>query len=126
MSAPRRLGVEQAAVRARDAHHVAEAGEDHAVVVGDRDAVVDASHRDHAHRASGAVHELDVGRQQVVDPVLVDRVRVTAAHLHQLVVPAGLDHRQDLDRDGAADVGVAELVDELHAVCSRRVSAVPA
>ena len=36
--------------------------------------------------------------QQVVDPVLVDRVRVAAAHLHQLVVAAGLDQRQDLRR----------------------------
>ena len=91
MSAPVGLGVEQGAVRARHAHHVAEAGEDHARLVGDRDAVVDAAHRDHADRAAGPVHQLDVGRQQVVDAVLVDRVRVPAAHLHELVVAAGLD-----------------------------------
>ena len=64
--------------------------------VGDRDAVVDAAHGDHADRAAGAVHELDVGRQQVVDAVLVDRVRVAAADLHDLVVAAGLDGRDDL------------------------------
>ena len=59
--------------------------------MGDRDAVVDPAHRDHAHRAAGAVDELDVGGQQVVDPVLVDRVGVPAADLHHLVVAAGLD-----------------------------------
>jgi hypothetical protein len=41
-------------------------------------------------------------------------------------VPAGLDQRHDLHRDGAAELGVAELVDELHDACSSRVSAVPA
>jgi hypothetical protein len=70
--------------RAGHAQHVAEAGEDHAGLVGERDAVVDAAHRDHAHRAAGPVHELDVGRQEVVDAVLVDRVRVAAADLHDL------------------------------------------
>ena len=48
------LGVEQRALGARHAHHVAEAGEDHARLVGDRDAVVDAAHRDHADRAARA------------------------------------------------------------------------
>ena len=86
--------------------------------LGQRDPVVDAAHRDHAHRAAGAVDELDVRRQQVVDPVLVDRVRVAAADLHELVVAAGLDQRQDLAGDGAAELGVAELVDELHAAAS--------
>ena len=85
------------------------------VVLGERDAVVDAAHRDHADRAAGAVHELDVRRQQVVDAVLVDRVGVAAADLHHLVVAAGLDQRQDLAGHGAAERGVAELVDELHA-----------
>ncbi len=105
-------------MRAGHAHHVAEAGEDHAVGVGDGDAVVDAAHRDHADRAAGAVHELDVRRQQVVDAVLVDRVRVAAADLHHLVVAARLDQRQDLAGDGAAERGVAELVDVLHAAAS--------
>ena len=119
----RRLGLEQRPVRARDAHHVAEAGEDDAGLVRDRDPVVDAPHRDHAHRAAGPVDELDVLRQQVVDPVLVDRVGVAAAHLHDLVVAAGLDRRQDLAGEHPAELGVAELVDELHA---STWSAVPA
>ena len=68
-------------------------------LVRDGDPVVDAPHRDHADRASRAVDELDVRGQEVVDAVLVDRVRVPAAHLHDLVVTAGLDERQDLARD---------------------------
>jgi hypothetical protein len=110
------LGVEQRAVAARHPHHVAEAGEDHAGLVGERDAVVDAPHRDHAHRAAGPVDELDVGRQQVVEAVLVDRVRVPAAHLHDLVVATRLDDREDLAGQCAAELGVAELVDVLHAI----------
>ena len=47
--------------------------------------------------------------------VLVDRVRVAAADLHQLVVAAGLDGGQDLARQRAAELGVAELVDVPHA-----------
>jgi hypothetical protein len=109
------LGLEQRAPRSRHAHHVAEAREDHAGLVRERDAVVDAAHRDDADRAAGAVHQLDVGRQQVVDAVLVDRVRVAAADLHHLVVTARLDRRQDLTGHGAAQLGVAELVDELQA-----------
>ena len=82
--------------------------------VGDRDPVVDAPHRDHADRAAGAVHELDVRRQQVVDAVLVDRVRVAAADLHDLVVAARLDGRDDLARKHPAELGVPVLVDVLH------------
>ena len=52
----------------------------------------------------GPVDELDVLGQQVVDAVLVDRVRVPAADLHQLVVAAGLDGGEDLagERPGRA------------------------
>ncbi len=56
------LRVHERALRAGHAHHVAEAGEDHARLLGDRDAVVHAPHRDHADRAAGAVHQLDVRR----------------------------------------------------------------
>ena len=84
----------------------------------DGDPVVDAAHRDHAHRAARAVHELDVGGQQVVDAVLVDRVGVAAADLHHLVVAARLDGGEDLARQHLAELGVAELVDELHSVTS--------
>ena len=59
---PRAFASSSVPSRARDAQHVAEAGEDHAGLVRDRDPVVDAAHRDHADRAARAVHELDVRR----------------------------------------------------------------
>ena len=55
--------------------------------VGDGDAVVDASHRQHADRAARAVHQLDLLRQHALDAVAEDRVRVAAAHLHDLDRP---------------------------------------
>ena len=116
MSAPAALASSSEPSEPGHAHHVAEAGEDHAGLVGERDAVVDPPHRDHAHRAAGPVDELDVGGQQVVEAVLVDRVRVPAAHLHHLVVTAGLDDREDLAGQRPAELGVAELVDEPHAI----------
>ena len=60
--------------------------EDHARPLGERDRVVDPAHRDHADRAARPVHELDLVRQEVLDPVPVDRVGVPAAHLHDLAV----------------------------------------
>src|SRR5689334_23189275 len=70
--------------------------------------------------------ELHVLGQQVVDPVLVDRVRVAAADLHQLVVAARLDGGEDLAGQRAAERGVAELVDVPHAAASSRTRATPA
>ena len=93
------------------------------VAAGDRDAVVDAAHRDHADRAAGAVDELDVLGQQVVDPVLVDRVGVAAADLHHLVVAARLDRGEDLAGQRPAELGVAVLVDERITPAPRSASA---
>ncbi len=59
--------------------------------------------------------ELDVLGEEVVDAVLVDGVGMAAADLHQLVVAVGVDLVQDLSREHPAQIGVAELVDELHA-----------
>ena len=116
MSAPLCLRLQEALRRAGDAHHVAEAGEDHlGVLCGDRDAVVDPAHRHDADGAAGAVDELDVLGEEVVDAVLVDGVGVPAADLHQLVVAVRVDLVQDLAGQDAAELGIAELVDELHA-----------
>ena len=81
--------------------------------LGDRDGVVDATHRDHAHRAARAVHQLDGLRQDVLDAVAVDRVRVPAAHLHEL---EGLVAGQlgDVSDERSRRGRVAVLVDEAH------------
>ena len=111
---PLGLGFQQRLLRPRDAQHVAKAGEDHALVTRDRDPVVDPAHRDHADRATRTVDEFDVRRQQVVDPVLVDRVGMAAADLHHLVVAAGVGLGEDLPGECAAELGVAVLVDVSH------------
>src|SRR4029077_19094340 len=124
------LDLSEGLLGARDPHHVAEAGEDHVVLGGHRDSVVDPAHRNHAYRATRPVDELHVLREQVVQAVLVDRVRVPPADLHDLVVAAGLDRLEDLLGERLAEVGVPELVDEPHAHAgtslSTRAIAVPA
>src|SRR6185295_3605992 len=85
-----------------------------------RDPVVHSAHRDHAHRAPGAVDQLDVLRQEVVHPVLINGVGVAAADLHHLVLPAGLDDGTDLRRERAPQIGIAVFVDEFHAAASVR------
>ena len=54
--------------------------------LGHGQAVVDAAHGQHAHRAAGTVHQLDVGRQQILQPEAIDGVRVAAAHFHEAVM----------------------------------------
>ena len=93
------LRLEQRAAAARDAHHVAEGRERDAGLLGEGDRVVDAAHRDHADGAAGAVHELDLGRQQVLEAVAVDRVGVPAADLHDPHRLAGPHERRDLGRE---------------------------
>ena len=85
-----RLGLEQVAVAAGHAHHVAEGREDHARRLGHGDGVVDPAHRDHAHRAARARAPARRLGQHVLDAVAVDGVGVAAAHLHELeAVAAG-------------------------------------
>ena len=66
----------------------------------------------------GAVHERDRLGQVVLEPVLVDGVRVAAAHLHELVLAARLAQLGDPGGQGVRLVGVAELIDEPHGVSS--------
>ena len=112
-SAPRALASSRLPLLPGHAHHVAERREDDAGRLGDRDGVVDAAHRDHAHRAARPVHQLDLLGQHVLDAVAVDGVRVAAAHLHELeVVVAG--ELGDARDEAPGRRRVAVLVDEPH------------
>ena len=79
---------------------------------GDGVGPVDHLQRRHADRAAGAVHQLDARRQDVVDAVLDDRVRLAAADFHDGPGP----------RDGAGDgrgqlpggLGIAIFVEVFH------------
>src|SRR5690606_7782656 len=85
-------------------------------------------HRDHADRAPGPMDQLDIRGEEIGHPVAVDRVRVPAADLHDLVVAVGVGHLPDLAGERAAERCIPELVDELHPVpsISSLASAAPA
>ena len=61
---------------------------------GDGQAIVDAAHGKHAHRAAGTVDQFDVGRQQILQAEAVDGVGVAAADFHDAVVPRGSARRR--------------------------------
>src|ERR671934_2091429 len=66
-----------------------------------------------AHGAAGTVDQLDLRRQEAVDPVLDDRVRLSAADLHERPRPGG--DAPDLGHDRPRQAPVAILVEILHA-----------
>ena len=80
-----------------------------------RQAVVDAPHRQHAHRAPGPMNQLDVRGQDVLEAESVDRVRVPAADLHQAIVPPRVGEAADLVGRPGDDIRVAEFVYVFHA-----------
>ena len=77
-----RFRLQQGAVFSRHAHGVAKGAENHPRTAGDIDTGVDASHRQHAHRAAGAVNKLDIFRQQLVEAEFKNGVGMAAAHFH--------------------------------------------
>ena len=84
--------------------------------MGEPQPVVHPAHRDHAHRATRPVDQLDLGRQQVLDSVAVDGVGVAAADLHQCDRRVQLRRQvSDAGQQRPSTGGVAELVDVLHA-----------
>src|SRR5262249_4271011 len=105
------------ALRTRHAHHIAKGRKDHAVGAGNRNRIVDPTHRQHTHRATGAMYQVDVAWQHVLDAVFVDRVRVTAANFHQLQRPAFAEPR-DLGCDAASEIPVPIFVHIFHAIYS--------
>ena len=109
-----RLRLDEVAPGAGHPHHVAEGREDDARLLGQPHRVVDAAHRDHAHRAARPVHQLNGFRQQVLDAVPVDGVRVPAAHLHELELVIARQLGDGLDQSTCGR-RVPEFVDELHA-----------
>ena len=127
MSVPGRLGVEE---RAPGCPGTRIMSPNEVMMVsgwdGQADGVVHPAHRDDADRAARAVHQRDRLGQVVLEAVLVDGVRVPAAHLHQLVLPPGLAQLRDLRGQRVRLVGVAELINEPHAVPAPIRSGIPA
>ena len=105
---------ERASVRARNAHHVAKGGEDDVGLLGDREPVVDSSHRQHANRTARAVDQVDIGRQQILKPKPVDGVCMSAANFHDAVMPVGIGEPADFFGSSPDDFRFAKLVNKFH------------
>jgi len=103
---------EQVRGAARNAQHVAEAGEDDPGARGDGQGAVDHLQRRDAHRAAGTVHQGDRGRQELVQPAAHDGVRLPAADLHEHHRLGG--QRVDVAHEAAHEGGVAEAVEAAH------------
>ncbi len=106
------------ALRRRHAHRVGVGAQDEARARRELDRVVDAPDRQHADRAAGTVDHVDVGRQQVLEAVARDRVRVAAAEFHQVVAAPGPCFAGDRAGERARELAVAEFVDVLHAAAA--------
>ena len=100
------------AVRSGYPQHVTERAEDDVGSSRQLQAPVDRLERGHTDRAAGAVNELDLGRQELVDAVTDDRVGLPAADLHDRPVAGRC--RRDLVQDAAGQLRIAELVEILH------------
>ena len=114
------LGLQQAFFGARHAHRIAEGGENDLGTLGDAHAIIDAAHRQHAHWATGPMHKLDRLGQHALDAIAEYRMRVTAAHLHDMKRPIlGSIHRRHQVVDFLDEYprlfAVAELIDIFHA-----------
>ena len=106
-----RLELQEVAARAGDAQHVAERAEDHSGPRRDRVGAVDRLQRSDADRAAGPVDQLELRRQDAIEPVLDDAVRLAAADLHDGPRPRdGLcDRRGQLLRGSAVPIFVQVL-----------------
>ena len=115
------LGGQQVAVAPRHAQHVAERTEDRARLAGDLDRLVDVVDRSDAHRAARPVDQRHLRRQELVDAVTHDGMRLAAAHLHDL--PRTGDHAGDGVGVATGGDGVAVFLAVLHAGCPAASSA---
>src|SRR5579872_1588188 len=111
--------LEWAAVRTWNTHHVAKRGEDDIGLFRDGKAVIDSSHREHAHGTARPMNQFDVGRQKIFKAEAVDGVGVPPAHFHEAVVTPGIGKTADLVSGLGDQLRFAKLVDKSHTFTSR-------
>src|SRR5579883_529862 len=107
------FGVEEASPRSGDAHHVAKSGEDDILFARNGDGVVDTPHWEDADRTAWSVDHIDVGRQDILNAVFVDGVRMAAADLHDLEVAARAEFFY-IGRNTTGQGRIAVFVDVFH------------
>ena len=110
------LYLEQIAVSAGNAQHVAKRTEDDAGLRGNGQGLVDEFERRDADGAAGAVNHFDTragaGRKHLVDSIFDNRVSLAAADFHDL--PRARGDLRDLAGQLASDFAVAEFGEVLH------------
>jgi hypothetical protein len=82
-------------MRAGHTHHVAKGREDYIWLSRDRQAIVNASHRQHAYRTTRPMNQIDVFGQHIFQPKAINCVRVAAANFHQSIVPLRVSQPAD-------------------------------
>ena len=112
----RRLDLEQTPAPAgRHPQHIPVGAQNDVMLFHQRDGIVDAPDRQHADRATGAVHELHIGRHQVLHAVTENRVGVSAAEFHEMVAAIRFDGFPDRGRQLMRQIVLAEFLDVFHA-----------
>ena len=109
------LVLERAALGPGNAHHVAEGGEDYIRMLRDGQAIVDASHGQHADRTAGPVDQFDIFRKNVFEAEAIDGVRVAAADFHEAVMPVATGQTADFLGRLRNQFGFAKLINKSHA-----------
>ena len=81
----------------------------------DRDRVINPAQRNDTHRTAGAMNHLDVAREQILDAILKDSVRMATADFHQLqrLTRQVLNLVSQFERQAALSVFVNEFHFEL-------------
>ena len=79
-------------------------------------AVVDAAHGQHAHRAAGAVDQLDILRENIFQAEAIDGMGVAAADFHDAVMTIGIGQTPDFFRSLGDDFGFAKFIDKFHVI----------
>ena len=104
---------EQVPVRAGDAQHVAVGAEDHVRLGGDQQRLVNQFERGHTNGTARPVYQLNERRQDLVQPVADDRMRLSPANFHD--DPRARHHAADLIHHAAHQSRIAIFGDVFHA-----------
>src|ERR1035437_3574599 len=103
---------------------VAVSAKNHALIKRQTNRHIDPANRQHAHRATGAVHHAHIGWQQIGEAIARNGVGVAAAKFHKAVAAARLDAGCNLAGKSFCNLAIAELVDVFHATAASTADSV--
>src|SRR4029077_7404581 len=109
-----RLMFQWAALRAWNAHHIAERSKNHIGISGHGKAIVNSAHGQNAHRAAGAMDQFNAGRKNILQTKTVDSVRVSAKNLHKAVMSRRIHLASQLFCSPGNNFWVAKFINKSH------------